>query len=76
MRRSCGTKPMPWRATRKGGQPVMSVPSNTTRPWRGGVSPTMLRRVVVFPTPLRPSRHTPSPSATSRLTPKRIWLSP
>ena len=31
---------------------------------RGGVSPMMLRTVVVLPAPLRPSRHTTSPAST------------
>ena len=49
---------------RCGGNPVMSVPSNTMRPEEGGVSPMMARMVVVLPTPLRPSRQTHSPRAT------------
>ncbi len=67
---------MPARATRYGAWPVMSRSFQTTRPWRGGVSPMMLRMVVVLPTPLRPSRHTHSPGATSRETPKSTWESP
>ena len=48
-----------------GGQPVMSVPFQSTWPADGGVRPMMARMVVVLPTPLRPSRQTHSPWRTS-----------
>ena len=76
MRRSSGTKPMPARAIRWGGQPATSWPCQTTRPARGGVRPMIERRVVVLPTPLRPSRQTHSPGATSSEMPNSTWLMP
>ena len=38
------------------GRRVMSVPSKTMRPARGGVSPRIERISVVLPEPLEPSR--------------------
>jgi hypothetical protein len=38
----------------------------------GGVSPMILRKVVVFPAPFLPNRQTASPSLTSKEIPKRI----
>ena len=43
-----------------------------TRPSRAGVRPMRLRRVVVLPAPLRPSRAVIWPSATSKLTPCKM----
>ena len=76
MRRSSGTKPMPARATRYGGQPVMSRDLKRTWPALGGVSPMTERIVVVLPTPLRPSRQTHSPALTSSEMPNSTRLSP
>ena len=76
MRRSSGTKPMPARAIRYGGQPATSCPRHTTRPARGGVSPMIERMVVDLPTPLRPSKQTHSPCCTSSEMPNSTWLRP
>src|SRR5713226_6082657 len=54
----------------------MSVPLNVILPLRMGSSPMMLSMVVVFPAPLRPTRHTDSPSRTVSDTPLRTWAGP
>ena len=76
IRRPCGTSAMPRREIRYGGQAWIGSPSKTMRPSRGGVKPTMLRIMVVFPAPFRPRSATASPAATRRETPCRMWLSP
>ena len=45
--------------------PVMSMPSNTMRPARAGVSPRIERTSVVLPEPLEPSRQVMLPASTS-----------
>src|SRR5712692_6247757 len=54
----------------------MSFPLNVIVPLRMGSSPMMLSMVVVFPAPLRPTRHTDSPSRTVSDTPLRTWAGP
>ena len=51
------------------GNPVISTPSKTMRPARGGVSPRIERTNVVLPEPLEPSRHVMLPAATDSDTP-------
>jgi len=58
------------------GVPTMSSPSYVMLPCRGGAIPTMLRSVVVFPAPFRPSTVTTSPSSTDSETPWSAWLCP
>lgn len=48
----------------------------TTRPASGVTRALKLRRRVVFPDPLSPTREMHSPSAISRLTPSRAVVSP
>src|SRR5262249_28538666 len=67
---------MPRRGTSCGGQRARSAPSNSTVPRLLGASPMMARRVVVLPTPLRPSSAAHSPACTARLTPCRICSLP
>src|SRR6185437_6235831 len=63
---------MPCRGTRWGGIFDRSWPSNSIWPPLRATRPMMLRKVVVLPTPLRPSSAAHSPSFTSRSTPCRI----
>src|SRR6516165_2678185 len=63
-------------AIRNVSQRVVSTPKIVTRPWRGGVSPMRLRKVVVLPAPLRPKSAVILPSATSSPTLCRMWLLP
>src|SRR5712691_430555 len=58
------------------GSRVMSRPLNVTVPLRTGRSPMMLSMVVVFPAPLRPTRHTVSASPIERRTSRRTWAGP
>src|SRR5215470_2490324 len=67
---------MPRRGTSCGGQRARSMPSNSIVPRLFATSPMMARSVVVFPTPLRPSRAADSPGPTSRLTPWRMCSLP
>ena len=52
----------PAAATRCAGHPVMSVPSNTTRPSLGGSWPETSENSVVLPAPLGPMMPRNSPS--------------
>src|SRR6266511_5424172 len=54
----------------------MSVPLNVILPLRTGSSPMMLSMVVVFPAPLRPTRHTDSPSRTVSEMLLSTWAGP
>src|SRR5438552_5675689 len=54
----------------------MSRPLNVTVPLRTGRRPMMLSMVVVFPAPLRPTRHTVSASPIERRTSRRTWAGP
>src|SRR5438034_9644656 len=58
------------------GNRVMSRPVNVTVPLRTGRRPMMLSMVVVFPAPLRPTRHTVSASPIERRTSRRTWAGP
>ena len=60
----------------KEGQPVVSWSRMLILPWRGGVRPIRLRKVVVLPAPLRPRMVTTSPTPSSKPTPCRMWLLP
>src|SRR5690606_29931908 len=59
-----------------GAAPVTSTPSTSTVPESHSVRPAMMRRMVLLPLPLGPSRATSSPSATSKLTPCTTWRWP
>src|ERR1700730_3305544 len=67
---------MPLCGTSCGAQRDRSKPSNATVPRLRGARPMMARSVVVFPTPLRPSKATHSPAFTSRFTPCRMCSLP
>src|SRR5664279_350677 len=73
--RSSGTKPMPRFAIRSERHVPIALPSKVTLPLRLGSIPMIVRKVVVFPAPLRPTSVTISPAATSKSTPRTIWLS-
>ena len=68
-RRPCGTSDTPARAIRWAGQRATSLPPSSTRPWRAGVKPMMLRMSVVLPTPLRPKTATSPPAGNVSDTP-------
>src|ERR1044072_295875 len=55
---------------------VMSRPSKTMLPALAFHNPMMVRRVVVLPAPLRPSRTARPPRGTTRSTPCRMWYWP
>src|SRR5918996_3137778 len=67
---------MPRRARRYGGRRLISRPWKATFPDRRGRRPMMLSMVVVFPAPLRPTRHTDSPLPTFSETRRRISAGP
>src|SRR5438552_15120674 len=67
---------MPARTRRSVGHLVISTPSNTTRPPRAGIRPITVLSSVVFPTPLRPMRHTTLFAGTVRSTDQSTWDSP
>src|SRR5262249_40097895 len=67
---SCGRYPIPLRARMYIGSSVTSLPSSSTRPESGAVSPTTIENVVVLPAPLAPSSPTTSPESISTLTPR------
>src|SRR5438046_2248012 len=54
----------------------MSRPPNVTEPCDACHRPMMVRRVVVFPAPLRPSSIVSLPRGTARSTPCRMWYAP
>src|SRR5579864_8927398 len=61
---------------------AISLPSRRTSPWSGSSSPATMRRVVLFPQPLGPSRVKTSPGAidtlmpsTAAVEPKALWTS-
>src|SRR5216683_1412599 len=66
MRRPCGTRVMPRRATRWAERPWTATPSTRTEPRRGVMAPAIAIRVEVLPAPLRPSSATASPCPTRR----------
>src|SRR5579859_794208 len=67
---------MPARPTLSDDRPMISLPSNRMLPVRRPVRPMMARKVVVLPTPLRPSSVTTSPFGTSKSMPCRMCDSP
>src|SRR5262249_52063955 len=73
---SSGEYPMPLRARWWVGRREMSRPFRVTVPLRMGRRPMMLSMVVVFPAPLRPTRHTDSPSWTAREMSSSTWAGP
>ena len=56
---------MPARARRYIGSRVTSRPSNKTEPPSASIRPMVMRKLVVLPAPLGPSRPTTSPRSTS-----------
>ena len=60
---------MPASACRYIGSMVTSLPENVTLPASGVIIPMVMRKLVVLPAPLRPSRPTISPSLTVKPTP-------
>jgi hypothetical protein len=54
----------------------MSLPSNRTTPLRAGLSPEMVRSVVLLPAPLEPMSVTISPSSTVSETPLSALMLP
>src|SRR6266542_3010292 len=67
---------MPLRARSWAGSLVMSRPFKVTVPLLIGRSPMMLSMVVVFPAPLRPTRHTVSASPTLSPRSRSTWAGP
>ena len=59
---------MPMRARRCGLVPVISRPSNRTRPLSGRSTPVMRLNSVVLPAPFGPTTDRTSPAATPKLT--------
>src|SRR6202047_446305 len=55
---------------------MSSCPPSATEPRRCAMTPMIAFKVVVLPTPLRPSSVTPSPSATAKFMPCRMCDSP
>src|SRR5215468_3475739 len=73
---SSGAYPMPPRARSCAGSLLMSRPLKVTVPLFTGRRPMMLSMVVVFPAPLRPTRHTVSASPTRRAMSRSTWAGP
>ena len=67
---------MPRRARRYIGRLVTSSPLNMTWPPLGVIWPVAMRKLVVLPAPLGPSRPTTSPAWTSKLTPSTTLRRP
>src|SRR5436190_10906659 len=67
---------MPAREISGVAQPPISWPAKVTLPRLGFHSPMMVRRVVVLPAPLRPSRTVMAPRGTTKSTPCRMWYWP
>src|SRR5713101_1778709 len=67
---------MPLRGTSWAWRRPRSIPSNSTDPRDLRASPMIARKVVVLPTPFRPSSAAHSPAFTVRLTPCRICSLP
>src|SRR5256714_9590404 len=76
MPRSSGQNATPRRAMRSEGSATSCVPSKRIEPSRRATMPMMALRVVVLPTPLRPSSVTTSPRRTSNCVPCRMCDSP
>src|SRR3954447_6736274 len=58
------------------GSLVTSRPSKRTLPPSQSIRPMVIRKLVVLPAPLGPSRPTTSPWATSKSTPLTTWRRP
>src|SRR4051794_21398031 len=69
-------RPMPARVRRKGGVPVMSTPSSSTRPVVGRSRPDTRLNSVVLPAPFGPITASSSPSRTSSPTSATIVAPP
>src|SRR6185369_1668166 len=67
---------MPRRARRYIGKRVTSLPSKRTRPSLGVIWPVVMRKLVVLPAPLGPSKPTTSPASTSKETPSTTLRRP
>src|SRR5258708_39891447 len=67
---------MPLRGTSWAWQRPRSIPSNSTVPRDLGARPMIARKVVVLPTPFRPSSAAHSPAFTVRFTPCRMCSLP
>src|SRR5262245_14645834 len=67
---------MPSRTIAWAGSRWIGRPSNRTAPRAGWSRPTMVRRVVVLPAPLRPSRTVTAPGRVPSETPWRMWCWP
>ena len=67
---------MPARARWYIGSRVTSRPSNMTVPPSESIRPMVMRKLVVLPAPLGPSRPTTSPWSTSKSTPLTTWRRP
>ena len=59
---SSGANPMPMRAIWYGRSPTMFLPSNSIAPAAGVRKLMIVRKLVVLPAPLRPTRQTSSPA--------------
>src|SRR2546421_4484166 len=71
---SPGAQPTPSRAISCVRRAWMGWPRNSTPPARGRRYPMIVRRVVVFPAPFRPTRQTTSRGPTSSDTDRKMWL--
>ena len=76
MPRPSGAIEMPRATSLCAGMPVMSSPSNTTRPLLGVSSPVIARSVVDLPAPLAPMSVTTSPALTAIDTSRSAWMAP
>src|SRR6516164_4788580 len=67
---------MPQASTRGARTPVISLPSKTMDPERGGTSPEMARRAVLLPAPFAPISATSCPAFTSSEMPRSAVTPP